>query len=188
MRYDSPDHLATWSATGRFPAIHDAIAQVAAVEMTGRRVLDLGCSYGLLGGRLMSKGLADFALGVDTDLDVMDAGLAAGLPVEYRQIKVDFTTIDALVSLISEHRIDVLVARRIMPELFGDNLPLGVSFGIKLASAGVREVLLEGRVQTSAAVNALSSVDKEVGLFTNGGYWVENYRARAVSYLVRCPS
>ena len=51
-RFNSPEHLETWKLRGRYPAIHDCIADTAATFMKGSRLLDLGCSYGLLGARI----------------------------------------------------------------------------------------------------------------------------------------
>lgn len=185
MRYDSQDHLTAWIEHRTFPKIHDAIAEMAIAEMQGSRVLDLGCSYGLLGGRLVKQAGARFAVGVDLDERAMTLASVAGVPVEFRKLAITAATLPAMLDLVREYRLDVLVARRILPELFGDDLPLGVAFAEQLASAGIREVFLEGRVETLKAVNVLCSIEQEVALFTHAICFEEVRRVRAVSYLRR---
>jgi hypothetical protein len=77
----------------------------------------------------------------------------------------------------------VIIARRIMPELFGADLDLGKRFAADMAAAGIREILIEGRVVSARSTNALASIDAEVEMLTTGGFYREARRIKAVSYL-----
>jgi SAM-dependent methyltransferase len=182
MRFDSTEHLEVWRRTGRFPAIHDSIFSAIENFMRGSRVLDLCCSTGLLAQRL-AKLLKVTAVGVDADARALERAWEAGVDVPLVEMKINDETMSELASVIRAHRIDVLVARRAMPELFGDNLPLGHQFSAMLYDLNVREIFLEGRVATRNAVNPLASIDKEVELF--GGHYVLARSIRSVAYLKR---
>ncbi len=181
MRFDSPEHLAAWRATGRFPAIHDGITQAIVADMRGSRVLDMGCSYGLLAERILKQAGAMVAFGVDADANVIEAGRGAGLAVTLVELEVSAASLPQIYDLVRENALDVLVCRRVLPELFGDDLPLGRKFALEMALAGIREIFVEGRVATVKAVNALSSIDEEVKLLSAS--FREVRRSGAVSYL-----
>jgi hypothetical protein len=74
------------------------------------------------------------------------------------------------VEIIEQHHVDIVLARRCIPELFAYDLDLGHAFAGVLAVSGVREVFLEGRVASPRAVNPMASVEAEVAVF------VDHYR------------
>ncbi|MDC7784791.1 hypothetical protein PQJ75_00800 [Rhodoplanes sp. TEM] len=180
MRFDDPGYLAAWRA-GRYPRIHDAIFEMAVVYMRGTRVLDLGCSYGLIGDRLVRNGMAEFVVGVDADEAVLAQGRDAGVSGTLYSLRVTEETLPELIELVSSRRLDVLVARRVLPELFGENVQLGRRFAHELRAAGIREVFVEGRVASVRSVNALRSIDEEVDLLSEA--YREARRIGAVSFM-----
>jgi hypothetical protein len=180
-RFNSPEHLETWRTRGRYPAIHDGIADAAASFMRGKRLLDLGCSFGLLGARIAKEIGHDTAIGVEADRSVISAAKAAGVPMVFHNIKVAADTLTQLEAVVRCHGINVIVARRIMPELFGSDLDLGVRFAALMGAAGVKEMLIEGRVLSGRSTNALASIDAEVVMLA--GSYREVRRVKAVSYL-----
>lgn len=182
MRYDAIEHLEAWQANGRFPKIHDAITDMAMASLRGRRILDLGCSYGLLGTRLRQNGLADVVVGVDASLDVLSDALRAGIPIMARPLRVTRESLPQLLAWVREHKLDAIVARRILPELFGNDLETGRLFGHLVARAGIKEMIIEGRVISPNAKNPLQSIDQEVKMLVES--FREVKRAGAVSYLV----
>ena len=182
MRFNSPEHLETWRTTGRYPAIHDALANVAVADVRGRRLVDLGCSYGLLGARVVAEAGLEFGLGIDADGAVLAAARAAGVPIELEEMKVTEVTIPRLSDMLEYHRIDVMVARRVLPELFGADLTAGQRFVEMLCQVGIKEVFLEGRVDSPKSVNALRSIAQEVELLAP--WFREVRRIGGVSYLV----
>ena len=183
MRFNSPEHLETWKRTKRYPAIHDAMFDAAGSLLRGTRVLDLGCSYGLLGSRIAKLLGYDTAIGVEADKSVISAAEQAGVSLVFHNIRVAADTMSQLEAIILAHGINVIIARRIMPELFGDNLQLGADFAGMCAYCGVKEMLIEGRVLSGRSTNALASIDAEVAMLTGGGAYREARRIKAVSYL-----
>ena len=181
MRFDDQNHLAEWRANKTFPRIHDAMAAATIANMTGSRVLDLGCSFGLLGARVFKEnGLTTHAVGIEADEAVVRMAEVAGVPVDFYALTVSRETCDAVITIVAENRIDVVLARRVFPELFGDDLEFGREFVALLGGVGVKELFIEGRVPTPRATNALSSIDQEVELVS--GYFREVKRTGAVSY------
>jgi hypothetical protein len=183
VRFNSPEHLLAWRDTGRFPAIHDAIANMAVANMRGRVLMDLGCSYGLLGHRIAQEmGGEVTVIGVEVDAKVIAAAEEACVGVRFHTFKVERASLQELRALAIHYRVDTIVARRILPELFGDDRPAGVTFASDMAASGVWEMFIEGRVATVNAVNPLRSIADEVDLVA--GSYREVRRAGAVSYLV----
>lgn len=164
MRFDAQELVDAWKATGAYPRIHDDIFNVAVSELRGVRVLDLCCSTGLLTHRVACA-LKVNVLGIDGNKAALERGEAAGLLREPVHLQIGRSTITQLLELISARGITAVLARRCMPELFGSDLDLGREFAGGLRDAGVDELVLEGRVATSAAVNPLASIDDEVRLF-----------------------
>jgi SAM-dependent methyltransferase len=182
VRFNSPEHLATWRETGCFPAIHDAIAGVAVAYLRGTRLLDLGCSYGLLGARIVKEAGLEAGFGVDADGEVIAAAKRAGVPLTFRELRITGETLPHLLGVLVESLADIVIARRVLPELFGEDLPAGRTFANLLAGAGVKEIILEGRANVATAVNRLRSIEEEVDLLS--GRYREQRRVGAVSYLV----
>jgi hypothetical protein len=139
------------------------------------------CGYGLLGWRIAKQLGGCHIIGVEADAAAIGAGQAAGIGLQFFHLKVTAATVPQLLRLIGTHKINALVARRILPELFGDALPAGSEFAAGLALAGVKEVLLEGRVASTSSVNPLRSVAEEVELLAPA--FREVKRFGAVSYL-----
>ena len=181
MRFNSPEHLATWQRTKRYPAIHDNMAAAANSYVRGARLLDLGCSYGLLGARIAKEAGSHRPVGVDADKSVIDAANQAGVPMEFYHLEVNAETLSRLETIIMCHGIDVIIARRILPELFGLDPVLGCNFAAMCAAAGVKEMLVEGRVVSARSTNALASIDDEVDMLSMS--YREIRRVKAVSYL-----
>lgn len=182
MRFDAPEHLKAWKETGAYPKIHDRIAQVACTEMLGRVLVDLGCSYGLLGHRI-AKSVNGKAVGVDADEKVLLEAIAAGIDSQLICLRVKRATISKLCEVIAGQDVDALIARRVLPELWGEDLDGGKEFAGAIADAGVKELFIEGRVKSPGATNALSSIDAEVALMT--GPFKESTRVGPVSYMRR---
>src|SRR5438067_4688470 len=128
MRFDAAEHLAAWKQAGTFPKIHNAIAAVAVSELVARTILDLGCSHGLLGARLVKLGVVDTAIGIDVDSRAIEAGKAAGVPVAFNHLKIEKETMPEVMALVKAHRVTGIIARRILPELFGADPGAGRTF------------------------------------------------------------
>jgi hypothetical protein len=180
-RFNSPEHLETWKLRGRYPAIHDAIGDAAATYMRGSRLLDLGCSYGLLGARIAKEAGQAAPIGIEADPKVIEASRAAGVPIGLIHWRVVESSLSELGKIVAGDGINVIIARRILPELFGNDLEFGKRFAATMAAAGVKEMFVEGRVVSARSTNALASIDHEVAMLS--GSFHEVRRIKAVSYL-----
>jgi SAM-dependent methyltransferase len=166
-RFNSPEHLDVWRAIGRFPSIHDALYQLIAEQSDGKGFLDLCCSTGLLGQRILKGIKGARVYGVDADIKALDAAVVAGITYPMLKLTLMPAMIETFLAHVRDNRIDVLVARRCMPELFGSDRAFGLAFVEGIAKAGVKEVFLQGRVPTVKAVNQLASIQQEIALFAS---------------------
>lgn len=166
MRFDAHEYVDTWKATGRYPAIHDDIFHAIQSFMCGKSALDLCCSTGLLGTRVLKK-LGVNVIGLDADTKAVDYAKQAGIPIEIINATLARKNMKDLAQLCQTNKIDTLLARRCMPELFGDDLEAGRKFSDLLSLAGIKEIFIEGRISSSRSVNNLSGIKQEVELFTN---------------------
>lgn len=182
MRFDDPGYLETWRLKKVYPRIHDAIFGAFMSHARGTAVLDLGCSHGLLAERLIHFGGAFHAVGVDADEKAIERGVAAGIQATLIPLRLTDATLCRLTGLIKDHGLNVVIARRILPELFGDDPTFGRRFAEEIAAAGIAELFLEGRVASGRSVNPLRSIAEEVELVS--GSYREVIRAGAVSFLV----
>ena len=146
MKFNAQEHLDAY-AEGRFPRIHDAIAEAALLELPppteSGRVLDLLCSTGLLGARLRSKGYrVAFA---EMDGDARTRGMAAGTYGDdpLWTDKISTFTMDRFLAWLQDHGVTLVVARRCLCEL--DKVIDLSKFGTALADIGVTQVVLEGQ-------------------------------------------
>lgn len=166
MRFDSQEHLDRWKATGEFPAIHDAIFSLMEQRLVGRtglRVLDLACSTGLLGERIWQRlpGV-EYVLGLDSDGDAMCRGANAGITVPTLNQSVRPGSMVSLQAQMMKIHINVVVARRCIPEIFGGQPDLARSFMSILASTDVTDLFIEGRVESARSTHPLKSVNQEI--------------------------
>ena len=165
MRFNAPEYIADYSKTGIFPAIHKNIVDMALNHVQGRSGLDLCCSHGLLGQQLANRGGYSMA-GVDGDKRAVElANLYIDMPVYH--IKVDRNSMDKIHNTLYVRDITFIVARRCLPELFGDDLEWGIEFFAAMREYGIRELVLEGRVATKNAVNPLHSLNAEIDLVSD---------------------
>ena len=163
MRFNSPDLLYAWQRTGQWPRIHNAIADCIIGEVPSGPILDLCCSFGLLGERLQRQ-LHIPAIGVERDEAAVKLGQDAGVQMPVEIMEVNRDTLADLAQVVRGARVTTLVARRALPELFGHDLELGRDFAVAMRDAGVEEVFLEGRRPTPKPTNQLASIHDEVAL------------------------
>ena len=181
--FNGPEYLHAWASNGEWPAIHTPMAEFAMIYMRGSVLLDLGCSFGLLGARISEEaGGAIRAVGIDADERVIAASQAAKVPIAITHMRVTRETLPDLTAFLAEAQPDTIIARRVLPELWGEDLDGGREFASVIAAAGVREVLIEGRVVSERATNPLRSVADEVALLS--AEYRETTRSKALSRLV----
>lgn len=161
-RFNDPQHLEHWQATGRFPKIHDSIAAAIVRHDAGRRGVDVCCSTGLLAERLTGEGFT--VHGVDRDVTALDRARAAGVKAALLQLHLDGDGLAKMLQYATERQLTSLYCRRCLPELFGDDLALGKQFFKDAAASGITRLFLQGRNPVKNATNKLSSLAAEIAL------------------------
>lgn len=171
-RFDAPEYVQAWEADHtRYPAIHNAMADATTrVTAPGERVLDLGCSTGLLGRQMADRGRVVAALDADARAITIGvgAGVFEGIPVLRARLAPN--SVNEVLGWIKTHRPSTVMARRIFPEL-SDALGLdGLGrFAAALAQQGVSQIILEGRMPSNRMTHPLCTADLEVAALS--GSW-----------------
>jgi hypothetical protein len=182
MRYDSEERLQLWKSTGRFPDIHDDIFACIETEAMGDSFLDLCCSIGLLGQRIISAGHK--CIGVEMDEKTSGLGKSYGVTLPITNMKITVETFDMLGALMLEHGVNVLVARRCFSEIFANERERKEAprFAQMLLDVGIKEVFLQGRQYTKNASHPLPSIHEEVAQLAS--HWKPQFIHGEVSYLL----
>jgi hypothetical protein len=173
-KFDDPMYLQAWKTGGKYPDIHNNITFAASAHMQGGHVLDLCCSYGLLGARLKDKFPEKFphVIGVERDPKVVAASKEAGLPLDaLYEFSLVPETVSTFRKMLIAHSISAIVARRAFPELFSEEMGRGHAFGKEIGAllheTGVKEILIEGRVASARTSNSLGRLDLEMALMAD---------------------
>lgn len=165
MRYDSQERLDAWRTLRVWPEIHDDLFHLVLSEARGRRFLDLCCSTGLLGQRLLDKMPGcERVLGLDADAGALERGRDAGVSVPLYHLPITRESLGQLVALVERERITGLVARRCLSEIFAADASWAPEFIDALASGGIREVFIQGRAPTARATHPIPNVDAEISV------------------------
>ena len=180
MRFNAPEYINEFTATGQFPKIHRNIVDMAIAHVKGKKGVDLCCSHGLLGQQLMQRGNFQM-IGVDGDKKAVQLAHENKIWMDVFHLAIKKETMEVLTNLVKSQNCTFLVARRCLPELFGNDMEFGIDFFHQMRQIGITEVMLEGRVATKNAVNPLFSLNAEIDLIS------QNYtpwqQANNVAYL-----
>ena len=179
MRFDAVEYLFKWKEKKVFPLIHSNITNIALSTLKGKRGIDVCCSHGLLGTKLMSLGFK--MIGVEENEKIINLSKENLIPLPIIQLKIHPSTFTQFFNVVKEHKADFFVMRRCLPELFGSDLNNGRNFFNLAAQNGINEIILEGRVKTVNATNQLSSIDAEVDLLAQSYTVYKKYGS--VAYL-----
>lgn len=174
-RFSSEDYLRDFRASGAFPEIHDPLFQLVLSEALGTSGVDLACCYGLLGERISKE--ADISMfGVEFSQDFITAGLDAGIDIPMYQMEVKAETLMQLLALVKKHSATVLVARRAFPEIFPEpESQFCRDFVEGIHGAGIKEVFLQGRLESARSTHPLSGIDKEGSILLSHYRKVKQY-------------
>ena len=166
-RFNSEDHLARYIEFGEFPSIHRPM--VEAVQWAcpdDARFLDLGACFGLLGAAVQTLRPKAVVIGVERSASAIELAQKYGLPCQLVRMHVSRETVTELAGLIRKFKLNTVIARRVLPELWGGDLEGGRMFAKTLRDAGIRQVLLEGRRPTGAPKSPLSTVELESAMLS----------------------
>lgn len=164
MRFNDEQHINDFKAHGTYPRIHDDIYTLDK-HIPASHVLDIGCSIGLLTARLAEK--HDIVVGIDSDIKAVQKAREIRKPnVTLYGCKINNETIDEIERILKDHNINVIYARRVLPELTDAG---GLSLIEKLVTMfytqKVKYVVLEGRQRRRNAMHVMKDIDKEVSRF-----------------------
>lgn len=177
-RYDSDEYLTAWRDRGVFPEIHADLWQLVNEETCGTSYVDLCCSIGLLGTHVIQS-LKSPCIGIEGHGPSVEKAARFGVPLPIHQITVDRTSLDRLEALLKENRVDVLLARRCLSEIFAGagngalvaDEEFARLFTAMLARCGVKQVFHQGRQVTRAAKHPVPDVQAEARLMTLSGHY-----------------
>jgi len=162
MRFNDSAYVNSYIELGVFPSIHKSIVATAIEHVKGKKGVDLCCSHGLLGQQMMQHGFS--MMGVDGDKTAVKLAREQSISMPITLTPITRKTLQSVLKEIQDFRADFVVARRCLPELFGNDLLFGDIFFAQMKSIGIKELVIQGRVKTAKAVNPLSSIDAEISL------------------------
>ena len=162
-RFDCPEYVEQWKATGAFPAIHDGIFALLTntVPDVDGTVLDLGSSTGLLSRRMADAGYTVIPMeGSRATVNVgTEAGVYAGMEVFRHRLKPG--DLRSFTEWLINRQVAVVMARRVFPEL--DDYGCHPKFLSRcFAEAGVAHLFVEGRLPRPNAIHRLRTLDEEI--------------------------
>lgn len=167
-RFDDDKLLKVFSESGQYPKIHDNICVLVKRTSSGlKRVADIGACHGLLSHRLLTECDKEFVLAVEGNKKYLVNATKHSDLCYYNKYVLP-SNLDELRRILHEHRINLVVARRVLPEICDAGEICGAG-GVKLVSefahmlhdVGVEQVILEGRVNVPNPKNRLPTVEHE---------------------------
>ena len=177
-RFNSKLHLEGFRDGRGYPRIHDNIFNLIAETWTGGSFVDVCCSTGLLGQRLIDK-LGVMCCGVDGDAEAIANGKAYGIQMKVHHLIINEETLGLFSRILDQHDVNTLVFRRCISELFATGLTLGVGntvqAGVKeefaaqvvdlCVAKGIDEIYLQGRAETASAKHPIPNLKAEIKFF-----------------------
>jgi len=178
-RFNSTTYVDHYKVTGRFPKIHDNLFNLITETWEGGSFIDVCCSTGLLGQRLIDK-LGVMCCGIEGDSRAITAGKQGGVQMTVYQTYIDEKSLANLSRILSDHDVNTVVMRRCVSELFAKGMPLGVGNTVQtelkpgfaekfidtLLAAGVDEIYLQGRAESASSKHVIPNVEAEIKFFS----------------------
>lgn len=169
MRFNDESYLREWQAEGKYPAIHNDIYEAYSRYSYGGShcVLDLCCSTGLLGQRVLDSN--GRAVGVDCDSRARESAKRFGIRMPIYPLKIVQDSLPHLSKVIQDNEVKVILARRCFPEITNGDWAWGQRFVNFLHEQGVERIITQGRLDKKTNTDLLGSIDKEVALLQSTG-------------------
>lgn len=182
MRFDDEFYLQDYKQ-GHFPKIHDDLFTNIAARMSGTSCIDLCGNHGLLGQRIIDV-LEVPCILIEMSESAIEMAKRYETSIPKYKMKITKDTYPQVAELIAKHKVDVLVARRCISELFTSTEdPDRFEWEKMLADSGVKEVFLQGRAPTKNATHPLPNVDAEIKCFPT--LYTTKFKAGQIAYLKR---
>lgn len=163
MRFDDVEYITHYHKTGEYPKIHDDIFSMDKYVPVGN-VMDLGCCTGLLSNRLAAK--HNLVVGIEANKKYLDNAVQKS-NVHYYNTKITQETLSDIEKLVKKHKINVVYARRVLPEICdAGGVTLVQDLLRMFRENGVEYIVIEGRKCNSKSTHILKSVEQEKLLFS----------------------
>lgn len=175
MRFDSPEHVQAWKASGAYPRIHAPIFEAAVTEMlpppeSAGPVLDLCSSTGLMGAHLRQLGYEVYW--AEPDTKAYQLGLQHGAITSRDRLftpPIEDRTLAAFAGWVADAGIRWVVARRCFPEL---SLHMDLTaFVVALADAGVQGIAVEGQKMNARSTHPFGHGETQARVLAESGRW-----------------
>lgn len=190
-RFDDPKHLEEWQA-GRVPAIYQPMLGLAA-DTYGYwewPLLDFACGTGILGAAVATRlggAYPACVVGTDGNPRRLDRGRCSG--IRHGLLYAPIRSVDEVTEygrLLRHLQPRTVLMRRAIADVFEKQPQLVRQFAAELEGAGVRDLLVEGRVETRNAVNPFPTIAHEVAALAP--HYHEVQRRGRLSYLEVSPA
>lgn len=145
--YNDQVYIDTFHKTGKFPKIHNDIANIIRkVAPMPEPCIDLGSCTGLLAIQSIKLGRS-LCIGIEGNKS--DFKRAISHPkVKYENFYISPDTLGQLSVILKKHHPTLVIARRVIPEISLNNVNIIHQLSTLLAENGVKYIVLEGRQQT----------------------------------------
>jgi hypothetical protein len=183
-RFDSFDWLNNWRDTGRFPYIHDAIFNAFAANVEpGSRVLDIGASTGMSTARLQHLGYTVTVAEANPESIARGEQYGTWGDAHLWRHYITPETVTDFYKLLHDRDIEVILARRVISEVFDGMKGDPRAFAEAVRRSNVHTIVLEGRKVSKNTVHPCGTADLEAAVFGPG--WRITERAGDVRVLER---
>lgn len=180
MRFNDEGYLKDY-LKGKFPVIHDDLFTLLSNRSRGDSFCDLCGNSGMLGQRIIDEMRSPCIL-VEGDPNAIAMANKYATSIPKYHLRVSKETYPELRRLFGLHKVDTLVARRCISELFtAPDDPDRILWADMLAEVGVREVFLQGRAPVKTATHPLPSVNEEIQIFLSR--FKVHYQEKQLAYL-----
>lgn len=167
--FDDDKYIKQFKENQIYPKIHDDIFHLAS-NTEGNNVLDIGCCYGLLSHRLSKK----FNV---TGIEANEHYCEKAIYNNIINMKINYETLSEFKDILLDHKIDIVVCRRVIPELYdcgGETLIRKIEK--TLYECNVKYIILEGRTVSKRSVHKLKSIDNEIEILSNDYFLDKKYK------------
>lgn len=158
--YSDLKYINDYKSYGKYPKIHDDISYLVC-DTKGNNVIDIGCCYGLLSDRLSKK---FNVIGIEQNTYYCENAIYKNVI----NMSITKDTLDKLKNILIDNEIDIVVCRRVVPELYdcgGNGLIKDIE---KLFyQCNVKYIILEGRIVSERSVHKLKSINEEIEILSD---------------------
>lgn len=163
VRFNDEKYIEDYKNLGIYPKIHNDIYFSIIMNIKNKEltVFDLGSCTGLLTIRLANY--FNKVIGIEYSKEDMLKSIAKP-NVDYVNTKINDLTIN---KLIVEYKPDLIVCRRVLPEISDNNEDNIVNFVDTISKHKIKFIAIEGRQVSIKSTHLLSSIDKEISYFTD---------------------